>query len=166
MQIAAVHGQPVLRHHSAVLARRLDLAARLQRMRDRLGEDLPGRGPAWRRQLRDAALRDETPAALARARPDIDDVIGAPDRVLVMLDDHKRVALLAELAQRVQQDLVVARMQADGRLVEHVADALQVAAQLRGEPDTLRLATRQARRRAIQTYIAEAHFLEVLQPPA
>ncbi len=77
-----------------------------------------------------------------------------------MLDDDERVALVAELAQRVQQDLVVARMQADRRFVEHVADALQVAAELRGEPDALGFATRQARRRTIEAQVAEPDFLE------
>jgi hypothetical protein len=41
-------------------------------------------------------------------------------------------------------------MQADGRLVEHVAHALQVRAELRREPDALRLAARERRRRAIE----------------
>ena len=39
---------------------------------------------------------------------------------------------------------VVARVQADGRLVEHVADALQVAAELRRQADALRLAAARA----------------------
>ena len=76
-------------------------------------------------------------AALARARPDIDDVVGAADGVFVVLDHHQRVALVAELAQGVEQDPVVARMQADGRLVQHVAHALQVAAELGRQPDAL-----------------------------
>ena len=64
--------------------------------------------------------------------------------------------LLRELRQRVEQDLVVARMQADGRLVEHVAHALQVGAELRREADALRLAARQRRRGAVEREIAEA----------
>jgi hypothetical protein len=81
-----------------------------------------------------------------RRRAEVDDVVGAADRVLVVLDDDQRVALGAELLQRVEQDLVVARMQADGRLVEDVADAAQVRAELRREPDALRLAARERRR--------------------
>ncbi|EDT04028.1 hypothetical protein BamIOP4010DRAFT_2429 [Burkholderia ambifaria IOP40-10] len=77
-----------------------------------------------------------------------------------MLDDDERIALVAELAQRVQQDPVVARMQADRRLVEHVAHALQVAAELRGEPDALGFAARQARRGAIEAQVAEPDLLE------
>src|SRR5262249_7302086 len=105
-------------------------------------------------------------AALAGARPDVDDVIRAADRVFVVLDDDERIALVAELAQRGEQDLVVARMQADGRLVEHVADALQIAAELRRETDTLRFAARPARRRAVEAQVAEPDLFEELQPAA
>ena len=85
---------------------------------------------------------DEVAAALAGAGADVDDVVGAADRVLVVLDDDQRVALVAERLQRTEQDLVVARVQADRRLVEHVAHALQVAAELRREADALRFAAR------------------------
>ncbi len=46
----------------------------------------------------DAAFGDQPAAALAGARADVDDVVGAADRVLVVLDDDQRVALVAELA--------------------------------------------------------------------
>ena len=111
-----------------------------------------------------AALGHQPAAALAGARADVDDVVGAADRVLVVLDHDQRVALVAQLLQRVEQDLVVARVQADGRLVEHVADALQVAAELRREADALRLAARERRRGAVERQVAEADFLEELEP--
>ena len=57
---------------------------------------------------------------------------------------------LRQLGQRVEQHLVVARVQADGGLVEHVAHALQVGAELRGQADALRLAAGQRRRGAVQ----------------
>ena len=62
----------------------------------------------------------------------------------------------ASSRERVEQHRVVARMQADGRLVEHVAHALQVRAELRGEPDALRLAARERRRGAVERQIAQA----------
>ena len=55
-----------------------------------------------------------------------------------------------ELRERVEQDAVVARMQADGRLVEDVADAAQVRAELRREPDALRFAAGERRRGAVE----------------
>ena len=44
----------------------------------------------------------------------------------VMLHDDERVPVRRQLLERVQQNLVVARMQADGGLVQHVAHALQI----------------------------------------
>ena len=101
-------------------------------------------------QLLDSADGHDLAAAHAGAGPEIDHVIGAANGVLVVLDDDQRVAVLRELGQRIQQHLVVARMQADGGLVEHVAHALQVRAELRGQPDALRLAARQRGRGAIE----------------
>ena len=71
---------------------------------------------------------DHGAAELARARPEIHHVLCAPDRVLVVLDHHERVALGLELLEHVEQDAVVAVVQADGRLVEDVAHAAQVGA--------------------------------------
>ena len=53
----------------------------------------------------------------SRARPEIDDVIGAAHRFFVMLDDHERVSLLPQRRQRFEQAKIVARMQPDRRLV-------------------------------------------------
>ena len=114
----------------------------------RMREEAPGHRRRLRRQLGRAALRDQPAAALAGTGTDVDDVVGRAYRVLVVLDDDQCVALVAEVLQRTEQHLVVARVQPDRRLVEHIADALQVAAELRREPDALRLAaaTRSGRR--------------------
>src|SRR5207237_2825856 len=57
-----------------------------------------------------------------------------------------------------------ALVQADRRLVEHVQDADQPAADLRREPDALRLPTRERGRVAIQRQIVEADVEQELQP--
>ena len=93
-------------------------------------------------------------------------MVRAPDGVLVVLDHHQRIALRLELLQHVEQDAVVAVVQADGRLVEDVAHAAQVGAELRSEPDALRLAAREGRRRALERQVAEADFAEKAQPRA
>ena len=111
-----------------------------------------------------AALGDQAAAALAGARADVDHMVGAADRVFVMLDHDQRIALVAELVQRVEQDVVVARMQAYGRLVEHIAHALQVAAQLGREPDALGFAAAERGRATVQRQIVQAHLLEKLEP--
>ena len=73
----------------------------------------------------------------ARSGADVDDVVGAADRVLVVLDDDDRVAQVAQPEQRFQQALVVPLVQSDGRLVQHVHDADQSGADLTGEADAL-----------------------------
>ena len=78
----------------------------------------------------------------AGARAHIDDVIGGADRILVMFDDDDRVAEVAQAPERGQEAVVVALMQADGGLVEHVKHAGQARADLRGQADALGLAAR------------------------
>ena len=80
---------------------------------------------------------------LARAESHVDDVIGDRDHVGVVLDDEHGVALIAQLPQDVDQPLVVARVQSDRRLVEHVQRADERRAQRRREVDALRFAARQ-----------------------
>src|SRR5262249_6036519 len=84
--------------------------------------------------------RDQLAALDPGARAEVDDEVRALDGRLVVLDDGHRVPAATELLQRVEEHRVVARMEADRRLVEDVADAAQVRAELGGEPDALRLA--------------------------
>src|SRR3546814_17670472 len=59
-------------------------------------------------------------------------------------------------AQGLQQALVVALVQADGGLVQHVEHAGQSRADLRGEADALALAARQAAGAAAEGQVVEA----------
>ena len=86
------------------------------------------------------ALRDDLAAMNAGARPDIDDVIGGEDRILVMLDDDHAVAEVAQPPQRVEQPRIVALMQTDRGLIEHIKHAGEAGADLRREPNALALA--------------------------
>ena len=63
---------------------------------------------------------DDTTAVPARSRPQIDEVVGLAHRLLVVLDDDDRVAEAAQALERRDQLGVVALVQADRRLVEHV----------------------------------------------
>ncbi len=76
----------------------------------------------------------------AGGRADVDDIVGGQDRVLVMLDHDDRVAEVAQVLQRVEQAGIVALVQADTGLVEHVEHAGQARADLRRQPDALALA--------------------------
>ena len=92
--------------------------------------------------------RGDLAAAVARAGAEVDEVVGRLDHLAVVLDQDQRVAQVAEVPQRREQPGVVARVQADRRLVEHVEHAGQAAADLAGQPDPLALAAGERRRAA------------------
>ncbi len=142
----------------------VDGTARHQRVLQRARQQAAGHRIGLRRQVGRRALRHQAPAALAGAGADVDDVFGATDGVFVVLHHHQRVAGLAQLGECVEQDAVVARVQADGGLVQHVAHALQVAAQLRRQADALRFATAERGRGAVQREIAQAHVFQEDEP--
>jgi len=57
-----------------------------------------------------------------------------------MFDDNDRVASQLQIAQGVDQSLIVAGMQPNRRLVEHVAHANEPRAQSGGQSHTLQFA--------------------------
>ena len=91
-------------------------------------------------------------------------MVGRAHRALVVLDDDHRVAEVAQPLERPDQALVVALVQADRRLVEDVEHADERRADLRGQPDPLRLAARQRGRRAVERQVADADVVEEAQP--
>ena len=103
-------------------------------------------------------------AVLARARPHVDQVVGGAHRALVVLDDQHGVAEVAQALERRDQALVVALVQADRRLVEDVEHPDQRRADLGREPDPLRLAAAQRRRRPLHREVADADVVEEAQP--
>ena len=78
-----------------------------------------------------------------RPRAHVEDVIGAENRLFVVLDDNHGVTEVAQVLERVEQPAVVALVQADGRFVENVHHAGESRADLRGEADALCLAARE-----------------------
>ena len=98
-----------------------------------------------------------SPAELAGARSDVHDEVGQANRLLVVLDDDDRVAEVAQALERRDEAAVVALVQADRRLVEHVEHADEVAADLAGQADALGLAARERRRRAAERQVVETH---------
>ena len=105
-------------------------------------------------------------AVLAGARPEIDDVVGGADRLFVVLDDDDGVAEIAQPRQRREQRAIVALMQPDRRLVEHVEHAGQVRPDLRREPDALPFAARQRRGAAAERQVADADVVQEMQAVA
>src|SRR5947207_8671558 len=86
---------------------------------ERLQEEA-GRGVLARRHLLRRSDCHEAAPANPAFRPEIDQVIRAPDHVQVVLDDDDRVALVDQLVQHVQQLARVLEVQPRRRLVEDV----------------------------------------------
>ena len=103
------------------------------------------------------ALRHDLAAVVAGPRPQVHDVIGAADGLLVVFDHQNRVAEIAQPRQRGQQALVVALVQADARFVQHVHHAHQPRADLARQPYALRFAPGKGLGAAVQVEIAETH---------
>ena len=112
----------------------------------------------------DRAAVDDRAAVLAGARADVDDPVALADRLLVVLDDDHRVAEVAQAGQRVDEAPVVALVQADRRLVEHVQRADEARPDLAGQPDALRLAAGQRAGRARQREVVEADVEQEPEP--
>ena len=93
-------------------------------------------------------------AVFTGARAKIDEVVGHPDRFLVVLDDEHGVAEVAEPGQRREQLAIVPLVQTDGWLIEHVQHAGELRSDLRRQTDALPLAARKRRRAAGKRQIA------------
>ncbi len=92
------------------------------------------------------------------------DVVRSANGLLIVFDDDDAVAFGAQQVERSEQLGVVARVQANRRLVEHVTSAAQVRAQLSCETHPLRFPSCQGVRSAVQREIAEADSLQEAQP--
>ena len=110
------------------------------------------------------ALGHHAAAVPARPRPQVHQPIGAAHYRFVVLDDHYRVAARLQLAQRVDQPAIVAGVQSDGRLVEHVAHADQSRAQPGRQPHALQLAAAEGAGGPVQGEIVQAHAGQEVQP--
>ena len=100
---------------------------------------------------------------LPGAQPHVDDVVRHRDHVGVVLHHQDRVPLVAELTQNRDEPLVVARMQTNRRLVEHVERPDQRRAEGRSQVDPLSLAARQRGGQAVERQIVEPHVAQKSQ---
>ena len=108
----------------------------------------------------DRALVDDRPAVRPGARAHVDDVVGDPDHLRVVLDDEHRVALVAQALEERVHPLDVVGVQPDRRLVEDVGDVGQRRAEVADHPRPLRLAAGQRARRPVEAEVAEPHLDE------
>ncbi len=128
---------------------------RRHRNRQLAPQVLGGQRPRLVHEALEAAAVDHAPALLAGAQPEVDDMVGDADHVGVVLDDDHRVALIAQLPEDVDEAPVVAGVQADRRLVEHVERADQRRPERRRQVDALRLAARERRREPVERQVIE-----------
>ncbi len=113
------------------------------------------------RQRRRACRRTRSCRRARRARAHVEDAIGLQHDLRIVLDHHQRVAGVAQPLHHVDHAPHVARMQADGRLVEHEQRVDQRGAERGGEVDALHLAARQRARLAVEREIAQPDLVEV-----
>ncbi len=143
----AVHGELTPGHRRTASRRQWDL----------LPAGQVGAGHRLRvlQQVLQGAAVHDLAAVLARPGTDIDHPVGRPDRVLVVLHDDQRVAEVLQPYQRFDQSVVVALVQPDARLVQHVQDADQSGTDLCGQADPLRLTTGERARRPIERQVVQ-----------
>src|SRR5262249_35605912 len=110
---------------------------------ERAGEILAGQRMLIRHDIGGRACRHDLAAVDASPWSDIDDMVGGADRILVMFDYNYGVAEVAQPLEGFEEPRIVALVQADRRLIEHVEYAGQAGADLRGQSDALALAARQ-----------------------
>ena len=67
----------------------------------------------------------------------VGDAVGAAHGFLVVCDDDEGVSFFGEGLEGVEEAFVVARVEADGRLVQNIQNAAEVRAELGGEADAL-----------------------------
>ena len=134
--------------------------------RPRAGEELARDRLLVALHLRGGALGDHMAAVLAGAGPHVDEPVGDPHHLLVVLDDDHGVAEVAQTLERADQLVVVALVQADRRLVEDVEHADELRADLRREAQALGLATGQRRGGAVELQVPHPDVVEEGQPLA
>src|SRR5207249_1101478 len=106
---------------------------------------------------------DDFAAMDSSARAEINNVIGAPHRFLVVLDDDERVSLFAQGREGIEQSQIVARMQANGRFVQNIKDTAQIRAELGRQSNALRFAAAQCFRGTPECEITEPNVFHEAQ---
>ena len=80
-----------------------------------------------------------------------------------MLNNQHRISQIAQMRERFKQPVVIARVQADGRFIQHVKNTAQLRSDLRRQPDTLRLAAGKRDRRTIQAQVIQTDCQQEFQ---
>src|SRR5258708_24299439 len=111
----------------------------------------------------DITSGDTLSAARACAGPEIDDIVGGPDRIFVMLHYDHRVSQVPEMHQRLNEAVVVSLVQSNAWFVQDVKHPRKSRSDLGTESNTLGFSARKGSTFAIQSKIAETHLFEKSQ---
>jgi len=109
-----------------------------------------GEGVVGRQQGVEAALRHDVAAVHAGTGADVHNVVGGANRVLVVLHHDQGVAQIPQLGEGVEEAIVVALVQADARLIQHVEDTGEAGTDLGGQPDALGFTAGEGHGRAVE----------------
>ena len=112
--------------------------------------------------LRRACCHDAA-AALAAARPHVDDIVRVADDIKVVFDDNDRCAVVQQGLEHPQQHLHVQRVEADAGLIENEHRVGLGAADLAGQLEALGLAAGEAGRLFAQRQVSQTQLLQCLQ---
>src|SRR5262249_29216344 len=108
-------------------------------------------------------LRDELPTVNARAWAEIDDVVGAPHRFLVVLHHDQRIPFFAKRAQGVEEAQIIARVQSNRWFIEDIKHASKIRAELGGETNALRFTAAKRLRRSSEREITKPNIFHETQ---
>ena len=97
------------------------------------------------------------PAVFAGRGAELHHPVGRQNGVFVMLHDNQRIVQVTQFFERFNQAVIVARVQADGRLVQHIQHAREAGADLRGQVYALGLAARKRLAFALQRQVRKPH---------
>jgi len=115
-------------------------------------------------ELLKSSTSDQLTPVNARTGPEINNIVCAAHRFLIVLHHDQRVASGLQDVQGCQQLLIIPRVETDGRLVENIEHAAEVRAELGGKPDALGFPAGQGSDATAELQIAEPDFREKLKP--
>src|SRR6266478_4147422 len=115
-------------------------------------------------QLLQSPAGHQLAAVNTGAWSEVNDVVSAPHRFLIVLHHDQRIPSGLQDVQGGEQLLIVPRMQTNRRLVENVEHAAEIGAELGGEPDALGFSARKRGDATAQLQVTESDLRKEFQP--
>src|SRR4051794_18778320 len=96
-------------------------------------------------------------------RTHINKMIGGQHNIFIMLHYQYTVPYITQIFQGCDQSLVIALMQANGWLVQHISDSLQLRSDLCCQADPLRFTPAERAGRTVQCKVSKSYIQQKLQ---